>query len=554
MMFRFLLIVAGLLICNGANASACALSGSWTGHDASLTPQACVEIARIPFNTGTETKTVRIVRLASDTAHGDDGRWLPIIRDAVNASSAQVRELGGLRIADVTVLLSNLRATDPDTGRADNTHAAALGVSATECNIVFYKLGGSVPSSEYAFTFAHEIFHCIQSTSFRSRDHFAAALWWVEGSAEYFAHRVRPGTRYSDGLISQFNVQSLRVSLLDMDYENVVFFMWLGQNGGSRRFLNFLGGMPETEGRDAQLRALQRQMPREQWQSFIEAALNGRINKPGGGNLPRLSAGLPPESVLGPKLIALRSGAYVIPRRNIVFQHGKNYPLTLEGIGNGLFVRMRLSSNANSWASPPESVKACERDRSYVTYWTSVEEDGSGTLRVGTPERLEERTCCLIGNWQPTAAAKQALALKMNAVSAGLSAKFGGPPAQCDYTGGGWTVSFRPDGTGKLQWDAMGSKCTTRHRGGEMITSSSYTGALAFRWNPIDYQTGRLQYTDNSVRVVTTMAMGGMAMRPMSGPMTNPGSANFRYECSNEQLTLNGFYGLQPESSHIPSR
>ena len=553
-MLRFLFIVAGLLMSNWANASACALSGSWVGHDASLTPQACVEVARIPFNTGTETKTVRIVRLASDTAHGDDSRWIPIIRDAVDASSAQMRELGGLRVSDVTVLLTNLRGRDPDTGRPDGTHAAALGVSPTECNIVFYKLGYSVTSREYAFTFAHELFHCIQSSTFRTSTNRAAALWWVEGSAEYFANRAWPGSASSNWAISGFNTRSLRVSMLDMDYDNVVFFMWLGENGGTRRFMDFLRGMPESEGRDAQLRALQRLMPREQWQSFIEAALNGRINKPGGGRLPRLSAGLRPESVVGPKAIALGSKAYVIARKNIVFQRGKNYPLTLEGISNGLFVRMRLSSNADSWASPPESVKACDRDRSYVTYWTSVEEDGSGTLRVGTPERLEERTCCLIGNWQPTAAARQSLAMKMNAVSAGLSAKFGGPPAQCDYTGGGWTVSFRPDGTGKLQWNAMGSKCTTRHRRGEMSTSSSYTGALAFRWNPIDYQTGRLQYTDNSVRVVTTMSMGGMTMRPMSGPMTSPGSANFRYECSNEQLTLNGFYGLQPDSRHIPSR
>jgi|GEM_PF-5631329 len=553
-MSRILFVVACLLLSNVAAAADCLLSASWIRHDATLTAQACVEIANIPLNTGSETRNVRLVRLASDTAHGDDARWIPVIRDAVNASSAQMRELGGLRISDVTVLLSNLRARDPDTGRPDETHAAALGVSATECNIVFYKLGGSVSSSEYAFTFAHEIFHCIQSNSFRSRDHFAAALWWVEGSAEYFANRVRPGTRFSDGLIARFNTQSLRVSLLDMDYENVVFFMWLGQNGGSRRFLSFLGGMPETEGRDAQLRALQRLLPREQWQSFIEAGLNGRINKPGGGYLPRLSAGLPPESVLGPKLIALHSGAYVIPRRNIVFQRGKNYPLTLEGMSNGLFVRMRLSADANSWSTPPESVKACDRDKSYVTYWTSVEENGSGNLRVGTPERLEERTCCLIGNWQPTAAAKQALAMKMNAVSVGLAAKFGGPAAQCAYTGGGWTVSFRPDGTGKLQWDSMGSKCTMRHRGGEMSTASNYTGALAFRWNAIDYQTGSLHYTDNSVRVVTTTAMGGLTMRPMSGPMTSPDSANFSYECSNEQLNLNGFYGLQTDARHIPSR
>ncbi len=552
-MSRILFVVACLLLSNAAAAD-CLLSASWIRQDASLTPQACVEIGNVPLNTGSETRNVRIVRLASDTAHGDDSRWLPVIRDAVNASSAQMRELGGLRISDVTVLLSNLRATDPDTGRPDETHAIALGASATECNIVFYKLGGSVSSSEYAFTFAHEIFHCIQSSSFRSRDHFAAATWWVEGSAEYFAHRVRPGTRFSDGLISRFNTQSLRVSLLDMDYENVVFFMWLGQNGGSRRFLSFLGGMPETEGRDAQLRALQRLLPREQWQSFIEAALNGRINKPGGGYLPRLSAGLPPESVLGPKLIALSSGAYVIPRRNIVFQRGKNYPLTLEGVSNGLFVRMRLSADANSWSTPPESVKACDRDKSYVTYWTSVEESGSGSLRVGTPERLEERTCCLVGNWQPTAAAKQALAMKMNAVSSEMATRFGGPAAQCGYTGGGWTVSFRADGTGQLQWNNMGSKCTTRFQRGEMSTSSSYTGVLAYRWNAIDSQTGSLHYTDNSVRVVTSTAIAGRSMRPMSGPMTNPGSANFRYACSNDQLTLNGFYGLQTDASHIPAR
>jgi hypothetical protein len=552
-MNRILFILVFLMFSDMANADDCMLSASWTRHDASLTPQACVEIGRIPLNTGTETKTVRIVRLSSDSAHGDDSRWLPLIENAVNASASQMRELGGLRISDVTVLLSNLRSTDSTTGERNDTHAATLGVSATECNIVFYKLGGAVSSREYTFTFAHELFHCMQAVTFRPRDRYAAAGWWVEGSAEYFANRVQPGTGFSNSFISRFDSQSLRTSLLDMDYENVVFFMWLGSSGGPERFVSFLRGMPSSDGRDAQLRALQGLLPRDQWRSFVEAAMNGRINKPGGGNLPRLTRALPPESVLGPKAINLSSGAYVIPRKNIVFQRGKNYPLALEGISNGLFVRMRVSIDAINWIEPPESVKACDRDKGYVTYWTSVEENASGTLRVSSPVRLEERTCCLIGTWQPTDAAKQALAQKMNNVSSTMASMFGGPAAQCAYTGGGWQVSFRADGTGQLQWDNMGSACTTRFPRGEMRTTGNYTGALSFRWNVIDNRNGSLNYTGNTVRVITATSLGGRGARPMSGPMTSPTSTNFRYQCSNEQLNLNVFYSLQNDSLHVPS-
>jgi hypothetical protein len=334
-----------------------------------------------------------------------------------------------------------------------------------------------------------------------------------------------------------------------------VFFMWLGENGGARRFRSFLGAMPEADGRDAQLRALQSLMPTDQWQSFVEAALNGRISKPGGGYLPRLNHVLTtPESVLGPKTISLTSRAYVIPRRNLLFHRGKNYPLTLDGLSNGLVVRMEIPANSKTWVAPPESVRACDRDKAHFINWTSTQESASGTLRVGTPERLEDRTCCLIGNWQPTDTAKQALALQMNSVSTVMSASFGGPAAQCNYTGGGWTVSFRTDGTGQLQWNNMGSKCATRFPRGEMSTSSNYTGGFAFRWNVINDRTGTLNYTDNTVRVITTTAMNGRNMRPMSGPMTGPSTATFRYQCNNDQLMLNVFYGLINDSAHMPAR
>ena len=553
MMTRLLLMVALLMLSGLASADDCVLSDSWANQHASLTPQACVEIRRFTLNTGTETKTVRIIRLASDTAHGDDSRWLPLIEDAVNASGAQMRELGGLSVADVTVLLSNLRPADPTTGERFNAHAETSSIVATECNIVFYKTRNAVSSRVYAFTFAHEFFHCIQASTFRSRDAFPAAFWWVEGSAEYFANRVQPGTGSSDIFISQFDIRSLQASLLDMQYENVVFFMWLGSSSGPEGFVSFLGGMPEIDGRDAQLRALQDLLPADQWQSFVEAALNGRIAKPGGGNLPRITAALPRESVLGPKAITFRSGAYVIPRKDIVFQRGKNYPLTLDEISNGLSVRMLLSSASDNWVEPPESVKACDRDKGYATYWTSVEENASGTLHVGEPVRLEDRSCCLVGNWQPTDAAKQSLAARMNAISSHMAAIVGGPAAQCVNTGGGWEVNFRADGTGELQWNDMGSECTTRFPRGEMSTTSSYSGAFSFEWNVTDNRNGSLNYTDNTVRVTTATSFGGRGARPKSGPMTSPPSTNFRYQCSNEQLTLDVFYGLQNNSIHVPA-
>jgi hypothetical protein len=547
-----IIFFAFLMLSNLANADDCVLSASWASHHTSLTPQDCVELRRFTINTGTETKTVRIVRLADDTAHGDDSRWLPLIENAVNASGAQMRELGGLSIADVTVLLSNLRSTDTATDERLERHAGTSSIIATECNIIFYKTGRDVSSLEYTFSFAHELFHCIQARTFRTRDNFHAAAWWVEGSAEYFANRVLPGTSRSDYFISQFDSQSLRVSLLDMQYENVVFFMWLVSSSGPEAFVGFLGGMPETDGRDAQLRALQELLPTDQWQSFVEAALNGRIAKPGGGNLPRLTATLTSESVLGPKAISLRSGAYVIPRKDIVFQRGRNYPLALDGISNDLFVRMRLSSAPDDWAEPPESVKACDRDKGYATYWTSVEENASGTLGVGEPIRVEDHTCCLIGNWRPTDAAKQALAAKMNNVSSSLAAIVGAPAAQCTYTGGGWAVSFRADGTGELQWDGMGSECTTRFPRGEMSTTGNYSGALSFRWNVINNRNGSLIYTDNTVLVTTATSLGGRGARPLTGPMTSPASTNFRYQCSDELLTLNVFYSLQNDSMHEP--
>src|SRR5690606_38060170 len=132
-----------------------------------------------------------------------------------------------------------------------------------------------------AITAAHEFFHCVQASEFPDTYDRASSSWWVEGTAEWFANLVFPGTGTSDGFVSEFDSVSHDTALTAMEYESVVFFFWLGERQGSGAIGRLMRAVQQP-GEPAQQDALAAFLPAEEWQDFAEAYLSRRIRQPGG--------------------------------------------------------------------------------------------------------------------------------------------------------------------------------------------------------------------------------------------------------------------------------
>jgi hypothetical protein len=83
-------------------------------------------------------------------------------------------------------------------------------------------------TDKYKQVVAHELFHCVQDYSFPNTKPYGTHSWWMEGSADYFSNLVYPQADLEWEFLNLFDSKSPNVSILDMTYENFVFFQFMG--------------------------------------------------------------------------------------------------------------------------------------------------------------------------------------------------------------------------------------------------------------------------------------------------------------------------------------
>ncbi len=122
-----------------------------------------------------------------------------------------------------------------------------------------------------AFVMAHELFHCVQKATFPTLIENAIArgnLWWVEGSAHWFAHMAQPDhvvETYSRSA-NRFERESGRRPLREFHYPLWPFFAWYAQErGNARAVMEFLRTLPRGEHTDETIAGL---LEPAEWQKF----------------------------------------------------------------------------------------------------------------------------------------------------------------------------------------------------------------------------------------------------------------------------------------------
>jgi hypothetical protein len=493
----------------------------------------CTELARFEIPHDGRVSKMRVLGVVGDR-RDNEARWIAHVGALAGRLGGPMSEMGQLDLERVSILLTSLEEIEETEDGALHTHAVAYAPGPSECFVTFYKLDDVVALDEFVFTLAHELFHCIQQKTWGAHTIYLSHAWWVEGTAEYFANLVQRGTSFSDGHVEYFSSGSLNRNLFEMMYESVVFFFWMGQERGPSGVREFIEAMPETDSRSAQLAALRAAVPIDAWMDFGESYMDGDIEQPGGRAVPRPENAREIFSITGRGRVVLATAPYVVSRYGMSFAEGKVYKLATAGPDS---VRVRMAERANMWSDPPARVLACDEDKTFRALVLTVDDPASTALNVDDPEELDQRACCLIGDWAPTSDSLDGFCR--------AQAEIGMGSASCSYVGGGWTLRFAPDGKAGISWSDYANRSVVSGGGGQMVQTNTLNGDLEFDWTVVDRSVGRQTYTKNTMVWSNVVEIGPQRIArslPDSGPPV--ADSGFAYQCTEADLEIEGLWGL----------
>jgi hypothetical protein len=528
-----------LLNGNPAQAFGNCLDAGYLDHFvAGLPPQPCDDEYYTTITAATGTATLRVIQLS---AQGRDplDPWIPLVRDMAAAVGQATDQIGTGRLPrEITILLTPGSEATP----SRITHADTTRIPGGECRIVFYKLPEGAAPEEFTFTLAHEIFHCIQYETWLSAARVAEAGWWVEGSAEYFAHLAAPGTGLGQDFVQGFDSASLTRSLTELEYETVVFFAWLG-NADPGNVGNFLTRMAPGD----QISILQGLIGESDWASFVEAWLDGRLSLPGGTQI------LPAPYASGSTRftrsgeITLSVKPYAINRWGAQFAEDMLFDLTHDAATGRL--KMKDLIGGEAWTDPPETINTCEGERRTLIYLTTTGSETEATITVDTNEEDRGGTCCLTGKWLPDNAALEGFATFGNNHGGAFLGAAGGSMS-CGYGGGGWVLTFNADRTGAITYDGYANTCTSTMGEGQIQVDNVRNGATTFSWRITGDGAAWLEFTGHTMTQSMQVKMGPM-VQDLSGTYPGPATeaTGMAFTCERDRLTVQGMFDLLVEQA-----
>ncbi len=213
---------------------------------------------------------------------------------------------------------------------------------------------------------AHEIFHCFQAWNLREQLNGPGVdlSWWAEGSAEYFSNRVYPRVNFESRFSDSFNEKSKIKPLTNMDYENYVFFQFMGNRIGPDGVIAMLRSMPTTHGREAQIAALSAVNNMEEtFEEFVRSVIDRTLMDSGGTNM---ALTIDPTEIFSITDITTRdftSYPFVFSRFKIIFDSEKSFAVETLSVGSGRSgwraYRYYGWLEFHPWPLPPVGVLIC---------------------------------------------------------------------------------------------------------------------------------------------------------------------------------------------------
>lgn len=455
--------------------------------------------------------------------------------DAVRDSAATFFPRFGAMPSSTTIVFTLL----PDPEFPDAYAAADQAAENGTCRVAILPPGIGLSAGAFKQTLAHELFHCFQFKNYWAQTGDAHSLWWMEGTAEYFGNVVYPTVNAESEFWGDFDVNSLGTSLVDMEYQNVVFFQYLANRVGDEGVLRLMDSMPSSGGRAAELSALAGYPDIENlFHSFAKAYLNGEILDTGGGPIgtsPRMDRLRTFDSS---RTESIPTNTFVLTRAVFVFPERKRYTITEEG-ADGLLAAARPLDSEGWAALPTELVSSCG-DLIYIyTITKASASDGAQDVSVGSEvEELEESEgCdrCVVGRWEATN--DSVITYMQSVIDAGRE-----DIPTVESVTGTMFMEFEAYGTGAAGYENL--KVHETGVGGNEGTEAFYTFE-GFSSGPYTANGSALVGLSGTTEMVVTVQIvaNGVAIgsttfpvRPEDFPVSSATST--RYTCDGDTLTM----------------
>ncbi|RIX44202.1 MAG: hypothetical protein D3M94_16010 [Rhodocyclales bacterium GT-UBC] len=387
-----------LLLCQAAQAEYC--EENRIGEAVGMTLPACSEFGHssIRWSGGSSTLSLHAERglfLPVDHRIAELNRMVAVLAERIGA---KMSELGGLRLpASVhLIVVDAMRDGDPGVmARTIRSETPRLplpgipGLSDPGCPVLLYQ-SARFASERLTRTLAHELFHCMQYATWPGKTSNDAFLWWAEGSAEWFEDFAFPELRpHSDleGWVRSFRTDSIHRSLLQMQYQNVVFFSWLTR----ARIVDFLAQMAGVG--ESPAAGASRALSEDGYMSFARDYVDGRIVTPSGlavqgdefgAQVPTLGR---TTGVQGrdPPIERRDIDRFLLFRGKVIFTGGDYQPSAAFGSHSDIF-----SEGMRGWTNLPTSLRIeCDREREFRVAGMSQRPDMfwllPNTLATSTP-------------------------------------------------------------------------------------------------------------------------------------------------------------------------
>ncbi len=251
---------------------------------------------------------------------------------------------------------------------------------------------------------AHEVFHCVQGWTYPEAHglYGEGADWWVEGTAEFFAHLVFELPDRAAQWGAYFGQKWPHTnSLTSMKYENLVFFAWLWNQGpeAMQRFFAHLNG--SYPGEEAQQNALRAALSDEELDKFVRDYMGDGISLPGGSV--RFSGGWSEEQTIqGDSELTYESLPFQIEIDDLNFKSG-----IYNVFGNGA-LDWSIKIDGGDWQpfDPMQEIDACDKTVNVKVARLRVNKERAKISVTRQPKgcepclTLEKKEQCFVGTWK----------------------------------------------------------------------------------------------------------------------------------------------------------
>lgn len=303
-------------------------------------------------------------------------------------------------IGDANVIFS----LKPDSDDKSTVGAQIPFNDGQSCPLVLYP--ASNPSENidvFKQTLAHEFYHCYQEWNFDVGS-YDVNKWWLEGSAEYFSNVVYPDVNDELSRISDFEVSSVSKTILEMDYENFLFFQHLGNSIGDQEIDYLLGQIAAQKNSKSGQQAALAAYPNmgEIFQDFVVTFFSTGIQDSGGLFIQPVLMGVTKLIKIGDRGdYPMTVRAFQVGRYGLIYEEEKRFMQEIVVSGDGFYSAAIKEErmDRSKWSDLPKEIRSkCDGPVKYLQIVTTIQEKYTYTVKVNEAERA---SCdpCLLGRW-----------------------------------------------------------------------------------------------------------------------------------------------------------